>query len=79
MKKLKYYLACLLQFMTDIIMAVPFEIIRKLWLRIFRAKLGKNCFIGKRCDIRFPFRLSVGNNSVVNKYCILDMRGGGYI
>lgn len=79
MKKIKYYLACLLQFITDIVMAVPSENIRKLWLRIFRAKLGKNCFIGKCCDIRFPFRLKIGKNSVVNKCCILDMRGGGLV
>lgn len=76
MKFIRYFIACLFQYLTDIVMAIPFEFIRKIWLIVFRAKIGKNCFIGKNCDIRFPFRLKIGKNSVINKKCILDMRGG---
>lgn len=75
-KKIIYFLVCLFQFITDISMSIPIYSFRKFYLKLLRAKLGKNCFIGKHCDIRLPFRLEVGKNSVINKKCVVDMRGG---
>ena len=56
-------------------MGIPIFIIRKLFLLPF-IKGKKNFFIGRNCDILFPFRLHIGKNSVINKHCVIDCRGG---
>lgn len=66
------------QAVTTILMRIPFWAVRKFYLSLF-AHLQKKCFIAYNCDIRFPKRLSVGRNSVVNKLCTLDCRGGNII
>lgn len=76
LKSLKYFTACFFQHITDIVMFFPFFFIRKLFLYPFLKKTGKGWFIGRNCDIRFPFRIHIGQNAVVNKHCVLDGRGG---
>jgi maltose O-acetyltransferase len=66
------------QAVTNIFMRTPFWVVRRLYLSIF-AKLSNGCFIAYKCDIRFPKRLSIGKNSVVNKCCTLDCRGGDIV
>lgn len=56
-------------------MWIPIFSIRKIYLSPF-IKRDKNFFIGRNCDIRFPFRFHIGKNSVVNKNCVIDCRGG---
>lgn len=74
-RRIKYFIACLFQFLTDLIMSIPFFCIRKLFLLPF-IKGDKYYFIGRKCDIRFPFRIHIGKNSVINKNCVIDCRGG---
>ncbi|MBP3365885.1 MAG: acyltransferase [Treponema sp.] len=68
----------LFQLATDFIMNSPFLIIRRLYLSIF-ARIGTGCFIARKCDVRFPKHLIIGNNSVINKLCTVDCRGGTII
>ena len=65
----------LFQAITNIFTNIPFWFVRRLYLSLF-AKLSKGCFVAYKTDIRFPKRLSIGQNSVVNKFCTLDCRGG---
>lgn len=57
-------------------MNIPFNILRINILRILGAKIGKKVFIGRKCDIRKPSNISIGNNSIINPKVILDGRGG---
>ena len=66
------------QAVTNMLMRIPFWSLRRLYCSLF-ARLQKGSFIAYKCDIRFPKRLSVGKNSIVNKYCTLDCRGGDIV
>jgi maltose O-acetyltransferase len=42
-------------------------------------KIGKNVYLARKIDFLFPFNIQIGDNSVINKYCTLDGRGGKII
>ena len=39
-------------------------------------KVGKNARIMMKVVVTHPWKISIGNNSVINEYCYLDGRGG---
>lgn len=76
---MKTFIAGLFGFVTEIVMSIPFWVIRKSYLRIFISNLGNESYIMKNVDIRKPKNINIGNNVVINKRCLLDGRGGSLI
>lgn len=60
----------------SIIMWVPLRCFRVLFLRLCGMKIGKKTFISRSIDVRIPYNVSIGNNTVVNKKVLLDGRCG---
>ena len=60
---------------NDILPHIPFWLLRKSYLRMLRAKIGRGSFIMKKSYIQSPHRLCVGEYSHINRGCILDARG----
>ena len=54
----------------------PSHVLRKLVLRACGMKIGKNSYIYMGCRIYHPWNISVGENTIINPYCILDGRRG---
>lgn len=58
---------------------LPFAIVRAFFSKFFLKKIGKNAFLARHLDVRSPYRISIGNNSSINKRVLLDGRGGDLI
>jgi acetyltransferase-like isoleucine patch superfamily enzyme len=43
--------------------------IRKIYYKIFFAEFGKNVFIDEGCYFRYPWKISIGDNVVINRGC----------
>lgn len=42
-------------------------------------KIGKHTAICRGVDVRTPYRISIGSNTIVNKHVVLDGRGEIFI
>lgn len=60
-------------------MAVPVHFIRKKSLKFLLKYQGKHNVFCRHVEIRSPYRVSVGDYSVINKHVLLDGRGGQLI
>lgn len=56
-------------------MTIPLEFIRRWWLKLTLSKFGKNSFVMSHVEFMSPWKISMGNNCVVNKNVLLDGRG----
>ena len=54
---------------------IPFWTIRRGYLKLVRSKIGKGSFVMKNVYIQSPNRLTIGNNSHINRGVVLDARG----
>ncbi len=72
---MKDFLAGFFVLITEIVMSVPFWIVRRSYLRLFIKRLGKGCYIMRSVDIRKPKNIKLGKNVVINKKSMLDGRG----
>lgn len=73
---LKSFISGLVQFTTEMVMAIPFHCIRNLYLKPLLGRLGHNTELCRNLDIRSPRRIRIGNHTSVNKHVVLDGRGG---
>lgn len=67
------------RFLQAIIMFLPIFKIRYYWIKLFSKKCGKGGYISRNVDFRSPWRLTIGNNVVINKRCVIDARGELFI
>lgn len=63
------------RFLAPIFLNVPFNSIRKIFIILYGARIGKGVFLARGVDIRDPKGLSIGNYTTVNKHTVLDGRG----
>lgn len=63
-------------FGNTIVNKIPSRTIRKIWYKIFGAKIGKKTVIYRKTEILKISGLKVGNRTQVGWYCLLDSRGG---
>ena len=63
----------------SIVMFLPFSYLRIAWCKLFIKQFGKHIYISRNLDIRSPWKGELGNNVIINKRVLLDMRGGLYI
>lgn len=66
---------CLEYCVNDILPHIPFWCIRRWYLRLWGAHIGKGSFIMKKNYILSPNRLTMGNYSHINRGCTIDCRG----
>ena len=76
MKNIIYGLFNLVQ---SIIMWIPLYYLRFFWCKIVFKHCGKYVYISRNIDFRSPWRLLIGNNTVINKRCVIDARGGVFL
>ena len=62
--------------LTNLIMALHFHFLRRLFMKLFCGSWGKKSSLLRKCDIRTPRNIYVGNGVVINKGVLLDGRGG---
>jgi len=66
---------CLEYCVNDILPHIPFWCIRRWYLRLWGARIGKGSFIMKKNYLMNPNRLSMGSYSHINRGCTVDARG----
>lgn len=62
-------------FVIQIIMWMPCHPIRKVICLIVMKDFYWSCGISRNVDIRSPYRIKIGENTMINKNCVLDGRG----
>lgn len=63
-------------FINYLVCYIPCWHIRKVLYKILGMKIGKNARIHMGVKVLIPWRIELGNNSIVNEFCFLDGRGG---
>lgn len=58
---------------------IPIWWLRKLIFILLGMKIGKGSRICMKCTIMSPWKISIGKNTMVNEYVLLDGRGGLFI
>ncbi len=48
---------------------------RKIFYRLLFKKMGKGVILGKHLTIRHPEKILLGNNVIIDDYCVLDAKG----
>ena len=66
---------CLEYCVNDILPHIPFWSIRRWYIRLWGAHIGKGSFIMKKNYILNPNRLTMGTYSHINRGCTIDCRG----
>lgn len=66
---------CLEYCVNDILPHIPFWCIRRGYLRLCGARIGKGSFIMKKNYLLNPNRLTMGTYSHINRGCTIDCRG----
>ena len=66
---------CLEYSVNDILPHIPFWCIRRWYLRLLGASIGKGSFIMKKNYLLNPNRLTMGSYSHINRGCTIDARG----
>lgn len=61
--------------LNDILPLIHFWCIRRAYMKLLRARIGKKTFIMKNVYIQSPNRLRIGDYSHINRGCVLDARG----
>lgn len=76
---IKSFIYSLYELFFAIIMWIPCRYLRLIVVKIFGGKLKKDVWIYRRCEIRKPYNLQIGNHVKINTNCLLDCRGGNII
>lgn len=63
-------------FLNHFVASIPFWSIRKLFYLMYGMKLGPHAKIAMKAVIMRPSRISIGKNTVINEYVLLDGRDG---
>lgn len=72
---MKSFISGAFALITELIMTIPFWIVRRLYISLFIKQIGKGCYIMRNVEIRKPKNITIGNNVVINKRSLLDGRG----
>ena len=69
--------AFFVEFMVnDILPVIPFWTLRRGYLKLVKARIGKGSFVMKNVYIQSPNHLTIGEGSHINRGCVIDARGG---
>lgn len=56
---------------------IPCWTVRKFFYRCLGMKLGRGTRINMRCVIMTPWKIKIGENTMINEYALIDGGGGG--
>lgn len=73
---MKDFFSGLLHIALQFIMWVPCHPLRRVVCKAVLKKMSWSCAIFRNVDLRSPYRISIGENTIINKRCVLDGRGG---
>lgn len=73
---MKQFISDLFHFLLSILMVLPIHRFRIFILRSSRMKIGSHTAICRNVEVRCPYRISVGSHTSINKFVLLDGRGG---
>lgn len=73
---MKEFASGLYHFLIQLFMWVPCHIFRKVVCVGVLKQFHWNCGISRNVDLRSPYRISIGKNTIINKNCLIDGRGG---
>lgn len=76
---MKDFIFGLFHLVSSFVMWIPIYWIRTMYIKCFLKGLGKHSAICRNVEIRAPWRISIGNNTSINKRVLLDGRGNGLI
>ncbi len=74
-KRIMAYALSLLQLGLTVTAYIPSIAVRKAILRLFGAKLGKGVLVYHGFEVRSPWKLTIGDGSVIGNGALLDARG----
>lgn len=63
-------------FLNYFVAYLPSWWIRKIFYRLAGMKIGKGSRINQRVYVFSPWKISIGKNTMINSFAILDGRGG---
>lgn len=72
-EKLFFYFTVFI--LNDVVSYIPCHYLRILYCKLIGIKIGKSTTVNMHQYILEPSRLSIGNNTHINRGCILDARG----
>lgn len=67
--------AVIYMFLNYFVAYIPSWTIRKMIYLIFGMKIEKGARIYMKCVVRSPWRIKIGENTIINECCYLDGRG----
>jgi len=76
---MKSFISGLMHLFIELCMMIPFHYFRILICKLILNKLGNHSAICRNVELRSPYRITIGNNTSVNKKVLLDGRGGELI
>lgn len=50
-------------------------LLRQKFYPLILGNIGKGCSFGKNITIRHPYKIHIGNNTIIDDYCLLDAKG----
>ncbi len=62
-------------FLNYFVASIPCWWIRRLFYLMHGMKLGRKCRINMKCVIYAPWKIQIGDNTIINEYTLLDGRG----
>lgn len=75
--KIKEYISDIIMFVLNhIISHIPVWSIRKFFYKLCGMKIGKKSRILMGVYVYAPWKITIGDGTYINEYCILDGRGG---
>lgn len=63
-------------FLNNILPYIPSWSVRRIIFKVLKIKIGKGTFISKDTYFMTPRKFKIGENSDINRNCIIDARGG---
>lgn len=77
MKKILKILICDADyiFLNYFVASIPCWWIRRLFYMMHGMKLGKRCRINMKCIVYAPWKIRIGDNTIINEFTLLDGRG----
>ena len=77
MQKIKSFIRdAIYVFLNYIIAYIPIWFIRRFFYQLFGMKIGRGTRINMKCIVMSPWKIEIGENTMVNEYTLLDGRGG---
>ncbi len=73
---MKSFVSGLYHFLLNIIMWIPCHPLRRLVCKVLMKDFDMSSGIFRNVEIRCPYRVTIGKNTVINTRCLIDGRGG---